>query len=219
MRNNNRISYIVYRISQMRRSFYLQRGQSLIEVIIAVTVGVLVLTALTFATIFSIRNASFSKNSAQATKLAQEGIEKVRTGRDRNSSITITSSAVTSWNGSSSSSCSGVVPSVKSDSFWCYQITGSGRCDNPPPVGNGAKCYFTVNSTTGALTYINSLTSFPTSFYEGIPSAANPVFKRVVFISDEASTYSIQKTVTAVVTWTDFAGPHESKLTTILRNL
>lgn len=215
MRNNNGISYIVYRISQMRKSFYLQRGQSLIEVIIAVTVGVLVLTALTFATIFSLRNASFSKNSAQATKLAQEGIERVRAGRDRNSSITITSSAVTSWNGSSSSSCSGA-PSVKSDSFWCYQITGPLLCNNP---GTGAQCYFTVNSTTGALTYINSWTSFPTSFYEGIPSSANPVFKRVVFISDEASTYSIQKTVTAVVTWTDFAGPHESKLTTILRNL
>lgn len=59
-------------------------GNSLVEVLVATTVGILVVSALTYATIFSIRNASFAKNSVQATKLAQEGIEKVRTLRDRN---------------------------------------------------------------------------------------------------------------------------------------
>lgn len=60
-----------------------EKGQSLIEVIVTVTVGVLVVSALTFAIIFSLRNANFAKNQAQATKLAQEGLEKVRTLRDR----------------------------------------------------------------------------------------------------------------------------------------
>ena len=64
-----------------------EKGQSLIEVMIAVTVGILVVTALTFATIFSLRNANFAKSSAQATKLAQEGIEKVRTLRDRDGAV------------------------------------------------------------------------------------------------------------------------------------
>lgn len=62
-------------------------GSSLIEVTIATTVGILVVSALTFATIFSLRNANFAKNSAQATKLAQEGIEKIRTLRDRNGAV------------------------------------------------------------------------------------------------------------------------------------
>lgn len=62
-------------------------GQSLIEVIVAVTVGILIVSALVFATIFSLRNASFASNSAQATKLAQEGIEKLRTLRDRDGSV------------------------------------------------------------------------------------------------------------------------------------
>lgn len=63
------------------------KGQTLLEVLIAATVGILVITALTFATIYSVRNATLAKNSAQATKLAQEGLEKIRTIRDRDSEV------------------------------------------------------------------------------------------------------------------------------------
>ncbi|MBI2019144.1 hypothetical protein HYS95_00555 [Candidatus Daviesbacteria bacterium] len=68
------------------------KGGSLIEVTIATTVGILVVSALTFATIFSLRNANFAKSSAQATKLAQDGIERVRTLRDRNGAVNYTGS-------------------------------------------------------------------------------------------------------------------------------
>lgn len=67
-----------------------EQGQTLIEVIVAATVGILVVTALTFATLFSIRNVNFAKNSAQATKLAQEGIEQVKALRDRNGPVNLT---------------------------------------------------------------------------------------------------------------------------------
>ncbi|KKQ78266.1 MAG: hypothetical protein US99_C0027G0005 [Candidatus Daviesbacteria bacterium GW2011_GWF2_38_6] len=63
------------------------KGQTLIEVIVVAMVGILVVTALTFAVIFSLRNASFAKNQSQATKLAQEGIERVRGLRDRNGAV------------------------------------------------------------------------------------------------------------------------------------
>ena len=66
-----------------------ENGQSLIEVIVAAAVGILVVTALTFATIFSLRNANFANSSARATKLAEEGLEKVRTLRDRNQDGTV----------------------------------------------------------------------------------------------------------------------------------
>lgn len=59
------------------------KGQTLIEVIVVITVGLLVVASLTFATLFSLRNAKFSQNQNQATKLAQEGLEKVRSIRDR----------------------------------------------------------------------------------------------------------------------------------------
>ncbi len=183
-------------------------GDSLIEVIIAATVGILVVTALTFATIFSLRNANFAKSSAQATKLAQDGIEIVRGGRDRNACIVNLNGSVNSWN-DGNSACSG------SGSIWAYRITGtSENCEN---TTSGSKCYFTV-SPTGVLTHIYSSTSFPTSFYEGIPSSVNPLFKRVVLLSDDAH-YASQKKVTVIVRWSDATGDHESKLTTILRKL
>lgn len=67
-----------------------QAGQSILEVVVASAVGILVVSALTFATIFSLRNANFAKNQAQATKLAQEGIEKVRSVRDRDGVVIFT---------------------------------------------------------------------------------------------------------------------------------
>lgn len=187
-----------------------EAGQSLIEVIVAITVGILVVTALTFATIFSLRNANFAKNSVQATKLAQEGIEWVRTGRDRNECINNLDSSVKSWNGNSSDiNCIGTGP------IWNYTIKGnSGNCENTTVVGS--KCYFKVNYL-GALTNIDfAAIAFPTSSAEQIPGS---IFRRVVTLSDDAGTYTTQKTATVVVQWSDFAGPHESKLTTILRKL
>lgn len=181
-----------------------ETGQSLIEVIIASVVGIMVVTALTFATIFSLRNANFAKTSAQATKLAQEGIERVRTGRDQNQTISgFEGSGVSSWNGNATGG-----------PIWSYSI--SGGCDNPP-----AKCYFNVSSN-GLLSNIafaftpSPSVPFP-SLVESVPSS-NQVFRRFVLLSDDPSAPN-QKTITVVVTWTDTTGPHESRLTTILRNL
>ena len=192
-----------------------QSGQSLIEVIVAAAVGILVVTALTFATIFSLRNANFAKNSALATKLAQEGIEWVRTGRDRNQCISNLGASVNSWNGSSSNSgCPGP------GSVWNYQISVAEGCDNP---STGGKCYFSINPNTGALTRIGfAFTSFPTSGVEKIP-ITNTIFQRVVILSDDSAgsppRWTFEKIATAVVQWTDATGTHESRLTTVLRKL
>ncbi|MDD5416009.1 MAG: hypothetical protein PHE48_03350 [Candidatus Daviesbacteria bacterium] len=167
-----------------------EKGQSLIEVIVAATVGILVVSALTFATIFSLRNANFAKNSAQATKLAQEGIESVRTGRDRNVPIAgnfqINGFNITSWD----------------PDLWSNQIS-----PNCTP-----NCYFNINSS-GELQYLIGASS--------IPSAAETIdqFKRVVILSDDATSYTIQKTATVIVQWNDSTGSHDSKLTTILGKL
>lgn len=163
-----------------------EKGQSLLEVIVAVTVGILVVSALTFATIFSLRNAGFAKASAQATKLAQEGIERVRTGRDRTAAITgdfqLSNQSITSWD---------------DPDLWANRIS----------INCIPNCYFKVNPS-GELQYLTGPQLVET----------NGQFKRVVILSDDAS-YQIEKKVTVIVTWTDFSGPHESRLTTILRRL
>ena len=57
-------------------------GQSLIEMLAAIAVMIVVILALVAITTAAIRNASFARNQATATKYAQEGIEKVRAYRD-----------------------------------------------------------------------------------------------------------------------------------------
>lgn len=189
-----------------------QTGQTLMELIVVVAVSVIVVGALVFATIASLRNASFSKNQAQATKLAQEGIERVRAGRDRNQCISNLDTNVHSWNSNSSNTnCPG------SGSIWAYQITGSSNnCEN---LTVSSKCYFKVVDSNGSLTMIayNFTPSTPIPF----PLSAEPIapFQRAIILSDDPATYQNQKTVTSIVRWTDFSGPHESKLTTILRRI
>ncbi len=167
-----------------------EAGQSLIEVLVAITVGILVVSALTFATIFSLRNAGAAKASAQATKLAQEGIERVRTGRDRNIAITgnfqLGSQSITSWD---------------DPDLWANRI--SSNCT--------PNCYFNVNSS-GQLQYLTAASSLPQT------AESSGQFKRAVILSDDAG-YQTEKRVTAIVTWTDFSGSHKSELTTILRKL
>lgn len=182
-----------------------EKGQSLMELVVVIAVMVTVIGALTFATIASLRNAQFAKNQAQATKYAQEALEWARTGRDRNQCISNLDTSVNSWNGSVS--CPG-----SSGAIWSYTITGiSNNCEN---LTTSSKCYFKVDPS-GSLNMVGySQTTFPLIFAESIP----PNFKRVITLSDDAS-FASQKTVTAIVTWTDFSGPHESRLTTILRKI
>lgn len=161
-----------------------QSGQSLLEVVTASAVGILVVSALTYATIFSLRNATFAKNSAQATKLAQEGIERVRTLRDRDGQVNYTISTTSSTS--------------KFSDLWQSSVSLS--CE--------ATCYFyfSTDSTEGVLIGADA--------WETVP----PNFKRRFQIEDEGTNHD-QKKVTVIVQWTDFAGTHESRLTTILRKI
>lgn len=64
-----------------------EAGQTLVEVLVAIAVVVIVLGAFAIATIVSIRNAQFSQNQAQATKLTQEGIDKIKLGRSKDVNV------------------------------------------------------------------------------------------------------------------------------------
>lgn len=194
--------------------FQIEKGQTLMELVIVVSVALIIIGALTFATIASIRNASFAQNQLQVTKLAQEGIERVRTGRDRVQPVTIPGTSVTSWNNDLSDS----------GSIWNYRLSGiSGFCESKQPEG---KCYFNI-FTDGHMENIGfGLSEFPQFLTEGIPWD-KPLFRRTVTLSDDLNEngdytdddYQNAKRATAIVKWTDFSGPHESRLTTILRRI
>ena len=59
-----------------------QRGQTLIEVLIGLATSVVVIAAITTATISALNNATFSKNQNLATQYAQQGMELMRKMRD-----------------------------------------------------------------------------------------------------------------------------------------
>lgn len=169
-------------------------GQSLIELIVAIAIGAIVVASLAFATISSLRNATLAQNQSQATKLAQEGIERVRASRDRNLNVdNIGGTALVRWS---------------APYLWTTQFNLSSGCNEPT-----THCYYNLTST-------NNLDFL--SIAATIPSSAELIsnrFQRVVIINDEPSRWTVEKKVTVIVTWTDFSGSHESKLTTALRRI
>ncbi len=55
-----------------------QKGQSLVEALVAMTAAVIIVSAIAVAVITSVNNSDFSKNQNLATQYAQEGIEILR---------------------------------------------------------------------------------------------------------------------------------------------
>lgn len=171
-----------------------QRGATLMELVVVVGISALVVGALVFVTVASLRNAQISRNQIQATKLAQEGMEWVRLGRNENSEIRgnfmISSQLIDKWN---------------SSALWSNNINGN--------CGDGVStfCYFTI-SQTGILDHKGALAAVP-----GNDSIGS--FRRAVILTDDASSYQTQKTVIVVVEWGTGTNKHQSRLTTILRKL
>jgi hypothetical protein len=66
-----------------------KKGQSLLEVTISLGLLVVVLFALAVVTINALRNSQLAKNQSQATKLAQESVDLVRTIRNKNCPLTM----------------------------------------------------------------------------------------------------------------------------------
>ena len=164
-------------------------GQSLIEAVVVVAVGVIVMGSLVFATIASLRNAQFAQNQAQATKLAQEALEQVRSARNRNIDPAITGLGTEPlrWD---------------SNPLWNNRINSS--CLDP--------CYFKLIQNE-RLQYVQAgVAKLP----DGTEVQPNSPFKRVIQLSDDPATYGNEKIVTSIVTWDDFSGSHESKLVTIM---
>lgn len=64
-----------------------RHGQSLIEVLLSLSIAAIVLGAMTIAVISSLRNAQFAKNQNLATQLASQGMEIIKEIRDRDASL------------------------------------------------------------------------------------------------------------------------------------
>lgn len=107
-------------------------GQTLIEVMAALTVTVLILVALLAATTVAVRNSQSAQNQALSTKYAQEGMEILRERRDNNSAVFF-----------GSQPCFGITPTPTSPPGF----TRTFMCENaitPPPTPPYTKIKATV---------------------------------------------------------------------------
>lgn len=65
-----------------------QKGQTIIEILIAIAVGALVLTAIAATATVTVSNAEFAQRKTEAVKYLEEGVENVRIARDNADSWT-----------------------------------------------------------------------------------------------------------------------------------
>lgn len=61
-----------------------EKGQTLIEVLVGLASSVIVIGAITIATLSALNNAQFSENQNLATQYAQQAMESIRNMRDTN---------------------------------------------------------------------------------------------------------------------------------------
>lgn len=74
----------------------LQKGFTILEVVFATGIALLLLTTLIVGSVFSLNNVTFARNQAQATKLAQEEMERLRAVRDMKGYSSLSCSSPTS---------------------------------------------------------------------------------------------------------------------------
>lgn len=94
-----------------------QRGQTLVEVAIALSVMLIALTAISLAIITSLSNSQFIKNQSIAKQYAQQGMETVRTIRNNN---------LTQFNSYDGSECMGNDNTISVDSGNCGGVNLAG---------------------------------------------------------------------------------------------
>lgn len=60
-----------------------EKGQTLFEIVVALGIGVVVITSIVAVVTVSLRNANFAKNKTEATKYTQEALEWLRSEKEK----------------------------------------------------------------------------------------------------------------------------------------
>lgn len=193
----------------MNHELKTKKGQTLIEVIIAIAIGTLIVTAILGLATRSNRNANFARASEQASKLSQQGLEIVRNVRDVGGDNSIISPPIdcvgcATWDDLYSNNLDDLASEFGRE---FKLIPDTDASCSPTPV---SWC-------------LSGDTSTPETIIEDIQN-----FTRRIFIADtdgEASNcndtinYDGAKQVTVLVQWTDPVGSHEAKVTSCINNI
>ena len=201
------------------------KGQTLIEVIAAIAVGTIIITALLSLAARSNRNANFARTSAQATKLAQQGLEIFRNIDSVQDQEAVRRAS--SLCGSGDTECS-----------WSRLYGDSTTpVDIPDPAGSSSYNFVLVRMDSGLCPIT---TSWCLDFGSGTPPNAEQInldpsnFTREVLIQDGAAIIGTTKAnpcntaplgredsklVTVTVRWDDPSGVQDVSVSTCISNL
>ena len=180
------------------------KGQSLLELVVGIGLVAVVVGAIAIVTLSSLRNTQFSKNQLQATNLAQQNLERVRTIKNSNSGVCLQNQ---NPGGDPPVYCS-----VWED-LWAvnFGTTCSAGCTFEVKI-NSEDCEIGADKFTGLCLKYN-----PERVSLGLLSTQ-------IIIEDEddgngvpdAGDVDTAKRITSRVFWTDSSGEHSSDLVTIL---
>ena len=85
---------MISNVLKKHTSTLIMRGQSMVEVLVALAAAVIILTSITVSVITSMSNTSYGSNQNAATQYAQESIDVVRKMRDTNYSRFVETSSI-----------------------------------------------------------------------------------------------------------------------------
>jgi hypothetical protein len=197
------------------------RGQTLLEIAVMMGVILIVVGGLTITVINGLKNSQFSQNQIQATKLAQEGLEKVKLISENNWQVcNNTPVALQYWDDIWNNDHLFGTRTPVSDGYNVACTDPNSKCAfklNPPSYGASVACNSIVaGANPPAAGSIWMTSTLPTS-----PEIiANTPFTRLIYIEDYYDSANhqeyTQKKVTSEVTWQDSSGAHASSLVTII---
>lgn len=186
-------------------------GQTLIELVVSIGFVLIIISAVAILTVNGLKNSQFSRNQIQATKLAQEGIEKIRNLRAQNYTVCGPPVSTISTNGLflPSGTCPGSQDPTPNQCVYIFKNSGA-TCIAATPVNDPYFIYFLGNKNNN-----------PSQFEEVTVNGLT--FKRVIYLGDSKdinnNATSNVKEVNVVVTWTDSSGTHSSNVSTKLSNI
>jgi Tfp pilus assembly protein PilW len=190
-----------------RNFWHEEKGQTLVEAIVAITIAVIIVTALVTLGLSTQRAANTSRNQNQNTRYGEEAIEIIRNIRDNDTPGSIRSTNMGAF------TCSATVSCRFNDLF---------SVSDPSPLRDDATFdgyYFTlIQNGTGGCTLDWCLqSSLTTPTFDTIPGT---IYSRRIRIFDTgSSTHATDpstkvKSVEVTIRWSDASGNHDSVTTT-----
>jgi Tfp pilus assembly protein PilV len=163
-------------------------GQTLLEIVVTMGLGLVVITGIAVVTVNGLKNSQLAKNQSIATKLSQQGLEKVRSIRSQNCTV---KNDITEY-------------------YWQNQTDPLKLVYKHPDFAVTPPPRFIIKSSNTSPCLVDNAHATQSDDADMV-NFSN--FKREIELSNLSGFTSVIR-VTAIVTWSDYSGDHESRLVT-----